>query len=257
MGKKGTKKYKKTDIDEYIEEELFNYFDFKSLNYNNQSVKKDECSIKESSLTKPKNENQNIYFEFLKNKEIKVILATGPAGTGKTMLPSERAILNLLNNKIEKIIITRPVVTADEEIGFLPGDLKDKMAPWMRPIYDMFHQFMSPEKLQKYIFEEKIEIVPLAFMRGRTFKNSFIIADEMQNATCSQMKMILTRIGEKSKIIITGDLEQHDRIKEKSGLEDFINRIKNYEGTGIKHIKFFAKDIEREQIVRDILNLYD
>ena len=258
MPKKGKKYKKKNEIDDYIEEELFNYFDFKSLNYNNYVEKKEEIiCVDESTLTKPKNENQKQYYDFLNNNDIKVILATGPAGTGKTMMPSERAILNLLNNKIGKIIITRPVVTADEEIGFLPGDLNDKMAPWMRPIYDMFHQFMTPDKLQKYIAEEKIEIVPLAFMRGRTFKNSFIIADEMQNATCSQMKMILTRIGKNSKIIITGDLEQHDRVKDKSGLEDFINRIKNYEGIGIKHIEFFAKDIEREQIVRDILNLYD
>ena len=255
MHKKKKEKYKdkrlgRKMMEKFINEELFNYQEI------SPSPNQKKEYIYESQLTKPKNQNQDKYFKLLKNDEVKVILATGPAGTGKTMIPCERAILKLINEEIDKIIITRPVVPADEEIGFLPGGLEEKMAPWMRPIYDMFYKFMHPEKLQKYIVDQKIEIVPLAFMRGRTFKNCFIIADEMQNATCSQTKMILTRIGENSKIIITGDLDQHDR-KEKSGLEDFIKRMENYEGNGIKHVQFYKNDIEREVIVRDILKLYD
>lgn len=211
----------------------------------------------DSKFSKPKNKAQEKYLKILGKKQCKIIVSTGPAGTGKTMLATEQAIKNFLLGKCEKIIFTRPSVTVDEELGFLPGTLEEKMAPYIRPIYDILYNFVHPNEVKQLIEEKVIEISPLGFMRGRTFKNSWIIADEMQNCTIGQMKMLMTRIGENTKLIITGDLEQNDRIEEINGLEDFLNKFKGRRSDSIQSVEFENKDIEREDVVKEVLEIYN
>ena len=173
----------------------------------------------------PRSPNQHKYWNMLKDDKKSIVIAHGPAGCGKTLLATQNGIDLLKLQKIEKIVITRPVVGADEEIGFLPGSLNKKMEPWTRPLVDIFHKNYTVNRVQKMIHSEQIEIAPLAFMRGRTFENCYIIADEMQNTTPNQFKMLLTRIGEGSKLVITGDLDQTDRGKN-NGMADFLHKLK-------------------------------
>ena len=163
----------------------------------------------------------------------------------------------LLEKKIERIILSRPAVEAGERLGFLPGDMKEKVDPYLRPLYDSLYDLFHFEKIQRMIEIGDIEIAPLAFMRGRTLKNSFAILDEAQNTTIEQMKMLLTRIGIGSKMVITGDLRQHDRGFGDNGLKDFLERLedKNYEF--IRTIEFTSKDIERHPAVAEILGVYN
>jgi phosphate starvation-inducible PhoH-like protein len=144
----------------------------------------------------------------------------------------------------------------DEDLGYLPGTLEEKMAPWVRPIYDVLYQFISPKEVQIHMENKIIEIAPLGYMRGRTFKNTWIVADEMQNSTISQMKMLLTRLGENSRLIITGDLEQYDRPNEMNGLEDFLNKLKGKRSPSITDFEFERADIQREEVVREVLDIY-
>ena len=185
-----------------------------------------------------------------------MVFAVGPAGTGKTMLACYAAIQGLNDDSFKRIILTRPAVSVEEDIGYLPGTLEEKMDPWTRPIMDIFAEFYSQTQIASMIKEKVIEICPLAYMRGRTFKNSFIIADEMQNSTPNQMKMLLTRIGDDSKMVITGDLMQHDRKYDENGLKDIYERIKDRAHKRIECITFEHKDIERSPIVKDILDIY-
>lgn len=220
-----------------------------------------EKKIKQPLVYIPKSLNQKNYIDNLIDDKIDLIIAVGPAGTGKTLFACLNAISQLKNGEIKKLIVTRPVVTVEEEIGFLPGNIDKKMDPWTRPIFDLFLEFFSKSELEGFMYNNMIEIAPLAFMRGRTFKNSFIIADEMQNSSPNQMKMLTTRIGINSKMVITGDLNQTD-IKFKNGLEDLIERINKYNNTNcnlknIKIIEFEKEDIERSKIVKDIINIYD
>ena len=171
----------------------------------------------------PRNFKQDDLLGLLSNPNKPIVFATGPAGTGKTIVSTLFAIKQFKEGKIDKIVITRPAVSVDEQHGFLPGTLVEKMAPWTRPIFDVFEQYYHPKEIEYLVENNTVEVAPLAYMRGRTFKESIIIADEMQNSTVSQMKMLLTRIGENSRIVITGDLEQHDRKDEINGLEDFLN----------------------------------
>ena len=194
---------------------------------------------------------------YLKNKPSRIIIASGPAGTGKTLFGIEQGIKNFINGTYEKLIFTRPVVSVDEDIGYLPGTLEEKMSPWIRPIYDILYNFLSPKEVEQLLIEKSIEISPLGFMRGRTFKNCWIVADEMQNCTISQMKMLLTRIGENSRLIITGDLDQNDRKEEMNGLEDFLNKIKGRRSDSISSVEFEKSDIERENVVREVLEIYE
>jgi phosphate starvation-inducible PhoH-like protein len=204
----------------------------------------------------PRNLSQENYFELLKNPKKYIILAIGPAGTGKTMLAVQMAIKLYKEGTISKIIVTRPAVSVDEEHGFLPGDLNAKMAPWTRPIFDVFEEYYHPKEIATMLEDGSIEISPLAYMRGRTFKNAFIIADEMQNATPSQMKMLLTRIGNNSRMVVTGDLNQADRPSE-NGLLEFCSL---FGGGGdsrmIAMARFETRDIERHPVVKEVLKIY-
>jgi phosphate starvation-inducible protein PhoH len=203
----------------------------------------------------PKNENQKKYNRVLYSNK-PMIFATGPAGTGKTMLACHAAINGLNDDAYSKIILTRPTVSVEEDIGYLPGTLEEKMDPWTRPILDIFSEFYTQNQIQYMLKEKTIEICPLAYMRGRTFKNAYIIADEMQNSTPNQMKMLLTRIGENSKMVITGDLNQHDRKYDENGLKDIFEKLNNKTYKRIECITFDHEDIERSPIVKDILDIY-
>jgi phosphate starvation-inducible PhoH-like protein len=223
---------------------------------NQQYLSQNERNHFDQKFTKPKNENQEEYMSILKNKSKKIVVATGPAGTGKTLFATEYGIKNFLYGKYEKLIFTRPSVSVDEDLGYLPGTLEDKMAPWVRPIYDILYNFMSAKEVT-YLLEEKyIEIAPLGYMRGRTFKNCWIVADEMQNSSISQMKMLMTRLGENSRLIITGDLEQYDRVDELNGLDDFLQKFKGKRSSSITSVEFQKDDILREDVVKEVLDIY-
>jgi phosphate starvation-inducible PhoH-like protein len=223
---------------------------------NMQYLSQRERKLFDDKFTKPKNGSQRDYSNLLNQKSKKIVVATGPAGTGKTMFATEMGVKYFLNGTYEKLIFTRPSVSVDEDLGYLPGTLEDKMAPWVRPIYDILHAFISPKEVITLMEEKIIEISPLGFMRGRTFKNCWIVADEMQNSTVAQMKMLLTRLGENSRLIITGDLEQHDRPNEMNGLEDFLNKFKGRRSSSITSVEFDRSDIQREEVVKEVLEIY-
>lgn len=223
---------------------------------NMQYLSPNEKLAFENKFTKPINHNQEEYVETLKNKNKKIIVVSGPAGTGKTLFATEFGVKYFLSGVYEKIIFTRPSVSVDEDLGYLPGTLEEKMAPWVRPIYDILYNFITPKEVTSLIEEKIIEISPLGYMRGRTFKNCWIIADEMQNSTVSQMKMLLTRMGENSRLVITGDLEQFDRVGEINGLDDFLAKFRGRRSSSITSFEFDKYDIQREQVVREILDIY-
>ena len=223
--------------------------------------------------------NQKKYVKNLQNKNIKILFAIGPAGTGKTYLACNEAISQLKNNIVNKIILTRPVVPVEEDIGFLPGTMNKKMDPWTRPILDIFEEKYSKTDIEIMMKQNIIEISPLGYMRGRTFKNAFIIADEMQNSSPNQMLMLTTRIGENSKMVITGDLQQSDK-SAANGLQDFMNKFYRFQDTihekyrnanispensverfimdiGICITCFTNKDIQRSPVVSNILEIYE
>ena len=204
---------------------------------------------------KPRSINQQAYWNMLRDDQTSIVIAHGPAGSGKTLLATQYGIDLMKLQRIEKIVITRPVVGADEDIGFLPGNVNRKMEPWTRPLIDIFHKHYTINRVQKMIRDEQIEIAPLAFMRGRTFENAYIIADEMQNTTINQFKMLVTRIGEGSKLVITGDLEQTDR-GSANGLADFLQKLHSADSKYINSVRLQAHDIQRHQAVSEALSLY-
>jgi len=228
----------------------------RKLYENMQYLSEKEKNIFENKMTTPKNRSQELYCNLLKHKNKKIVVATGPAGTGKTLFATEYGVRNFLLGTYEKLIFTRPSVSVDEDLGYLPGTLEEKMAPWVRPIYDILYNFMSPKEVTSLIEEKIIEISPLGYMRGRTFKNCWIVADEMQNSSVSQMKMLLTRLGENSRLVITGDLEQFDRCGELNGLDDFLNKFKGKRSSSISSFEFQRSDIQREEVVKEILDIY-
>lgn len=205
----------------------------------------------------PRNIAQEQYIEALTDQDKHIIFAMGPAGTGKTLLATMYAIKELKEKRINKIIITRPAVSVDEQHGFLPGSLIEKMAPWVIPIMDVFKEYYHPKQIEKMLLDEVIEIAPLAYMRGRTMKNAIVLFDEAQNATPNQFLMLLTRIGDGSKFIITGDINQHDRGFEQNGLKDFIERFEARGSNHMEVLKFSPQDVERHPIIEEILDLYN
>jgi phosphate starvation-inducible PhoH-like protein len=178
-----------------------------------------------------------------------IVIGTGPAGSGKTMLACQIALEHVAKYQRPKIVLTRPIVAADEDMGYLPGDMDQKMEPWTKPMFDIFEQYFSYNQIDRFV---KIE--PLGYMRGRTFNNTLIIADEMQNATPNQMKMLLTRVGEGTKLIVTGDLEQSD-LGSENGLEDLIYRMQCQELEYITHVEMEDEDIVRHPAVKEVLSI--
>ena len=206
----------------------------------------------------PKSINQERYINYLSDPNKLIVFATGPAGTGKTMLAVLAALKALKSRAVRKIIITRPAVGVDDEKhGFLPGDLNSKMEPWVKPIFDVMLEYYHHKDITKMLEEEIIEISPLAFMRGRNLKDAYIICDEMQNASTNQIKMVLTRLSENSKMVITGDLQQTDKkFHNDNGLKDFTDRLKAGHSNSIVQVDFAIKDIQRHPVVAEVLNLY-
>ena len=255
--KKNSKKELLFDLEYYEYEKRLNESENILTYKNSQYLSSKENSKFDNKFSVPRNDSQKKFLDSLKKNDFKIVIASGPAGTGKTLFGIEQGIKNYLNGNYDKLIFTRPVVSVDEDIGYLPGTLEEKMSPWIRPIYDILYNFISPKEVENLIVEKIIEISPLGFMRGRTFKNCWIIADEMQNSSISQMKMLLTRIGENTKLIITGDLEQNDRKGEVNGLEDFIDKLKGRRSDSISSVEFEKKDIEREDVVREVLEIYE
>lgn len=203
----------------------------------------------------PRNETQREYFAKLEDPTKDIVLALGSAGCGKTYLAVQMAIKQLKDGAVEKIIVTRPAVSADEDLGFLPGTIEEKMAPWTRPVFDVLLEYFTSVEIETMMREGVIEIAPLAYMRGRTLTNAFIVADEGQLLTVNQAKMLLSRIGKGSKMVITGDLRQADR-GDDNGLIDFCHRIKDKPLKHIDMVVFDVKDVERHPAVKEILRLY-
>ena len=228
-------------------------------NHNTNVIDMDHyVTRKKQVVLVPRNLNQETYIEKLLNPSNVIVFGVGPAGTGKTMLAVLSAIKEYKDGTVDRIIVTRPAVGVDDEKhGFLPGDLNSKMEPWTRPIFDVIHEYYSPKEVKKMLEEGVIEISPLAFMRGRTFKKAFIIADEMQNATPNQMKMLLTRIGDNSRMVVTGDIQQTDRREAQNGLIDFGRLFEKFSTSEfIRMVQFTHGDIERHPAVSEVLSIY-
>jgi len=217
-------------------------------------LKADVCIKTQKKTIQPYSQAQAEYIEALSNHDM--VFALGPAGTGKTYLAVAQAVSLFIAQKVDRIILSRPAVEAGEKLGFLPGDLKEKIDPYLRPLYDALHDMMPAERVVKHIENGEIEVAPLAFMRGRTLSNAYVILDEAQNTTPTQMKMFLTRLGENSRMVITGDLSQTDLPKDiKSGLQDAIKKVEHIEG--IKCIRFSDVDVVRHTLAAKIVQAYD
>ena len=206
----------------------------------------------------PKTRNQENLIINLLDPAQHIVVAVGPAGTGKTYLAMQAAVKALRSGDCKRIVLTRPAVgVEDEQHGFLPGSLIAKMEPWTRPLLDVLREYYRPTEITSLIEDQTIEISPLAYMRGRTFKHAWIIADEMQNATPAQMKMLLSRIGTNSKIVVTGDVEQADRVRGENGLLDLCDRLQASTVNGMEVCQLTGKDIQRHPIIGSVLKLYD
>ena len=230
----------------------------KSKNFHNNVVQINNYLPEKHKNVKivPRNRAQESYMLTLADAKKDVVFGIGPAGTGKTLIAVLTSIKLFKEGVVDKIIVTRPAVSVDEDLGFLPGTLEQKMAPWTRPIFDVLREYFTAKEIEGMIAEGVLEIAPLAYMRGRTFKKAYIIADEMQNSTANQMKMLLTRLGEGSKMAVTGDLNQADRMKD-NGLIDFIDHLGKFSyASHLACIEFGHQDIERHEAVKEILEVY-
>jgi phosphate starvation-inducible PhoH-like protein len=224
-----------------------------TINFNQSEKRTRQKSIE----IVPKSRAQERLVLSLFDPETHITIAVGPAGTGKTYLAVQAAIKALRTGEVDKIVLTRPAVEVDgEKHGFLPGDLNQKMEPWTRPLLDTLNEYYSPKDVAQMLADQIIEISPLAFMRGRTFKSAYIIADEMQNSTPGQTKMLLTRIGAGSRIVVTGDVEQADRAKSNNGLIDLCERLQKAGVKGVDVCQLTDRDIQRHPIIGKILEMY-
>ena len=204
----------------------------------------------------PKTPAQVKYLETLQNFKKPLVIATGPAGTGKTLFACQEALDRLSKKQIDRVVLTRPIVTVDEDLGFLPGNIERKMDPWTRPMFDIMHNYFSSSRIKQLTRDKVIEIAPLAYMRGRTFDNCFVVADEMQNSTSNQIKMLMTRVGESTKMVVTGDVDQCDLRSGDGGLSDIIYRIEDKDLQYIEHVILGAEDVQRHPVVKEVLDLY-
>jgi phosphate starvation-inducible PhoH-like protein len=258
-----------------------NLDDYRDIDDN---VRQIHQSNKMKEIFKPKTPKQKGYYNDINDDALSLVIASGPAGTGKTLFPTQHAAKLLLETE-QKIIVTRPLISVDEELGYLPGTINQKMDPWIIPIFDVLREFFPQKTLNTFIAEKRLEIVPLAFMRGRTFKDTFIIGDELQNTSNKQMLMLLTRLGENSRMVITGDIHQCDNTE--NGLNDLLIRVSkrygqerndehmdhehmdhehmDHEHMDHEHIRndlisiveFDTGDIQRSAIITTILDLYE
>lgn len=220
-----------------------------SLNFASRPKKKNVDII-------PKNKNQETLMASLEDSSKHIVFAVGPAGCGKTLLATMAAVKALKEGEIERIVITRPNVAVDDnDIGFLPGDILKKMMPWMMPIIDVFSEYFSQKEIASMLEENVIEIVPIAFIRGRTFKNCYMLFDEAQNSTPTSMLSVLTRIGENTKLIVTGDVRQGDRGLN-NGLSDVMRRMVEKDSQHIDLVEFNSKDVERHPVIKEVLEMY-
>ncbi len=222
---------------------------------NRLNFKNTKLTIKTwKKIVTPKTKGHEKYFETLNNNDL--VFCLGPAGTGKTYIAVAKAVSCLMEKKVERIILSRPAVETGEKLGFLPGDIKDKVDPYLRPIYDALYDMMPYDRVEKKIESGEIEIAPLAYMRGRTLANSYVIIDEAQNTTPIQMKMLVTRIGEGSKMVVTGDPSQVDLEKsQRSGLTEAVKTLKNLKG--IDTILLSGNDVVRHHLVAKIIEAYE
>jgi phosphate starvation-inducible protein PhoH and related proteins len=236
--------------------------------YHNKGIKTIYCGRNKSNINSYQTNNiqpthkQHIYQEFMRNMDIPFVIGIGPAGTGKTHFACKIALEQLDNKNIKKIIITRPTISVGQNIGFLPGDIEAKMTPWLIPLYDNFVKSSNDNKLIKsYIHNNFIEICPLSYIRGRTFENCFVIADEMQNSSINEMKSLITRMGSNSKLIVNGDLHQSDITDSINGLDHLMSLIRkknlNLNLNMIQYIVFDKDDIKRSEFVKYMIDLYE
>jgi len=204
----------------------------------------------------PRNKKQGAYIKHLEDPSKYIVVASGHAGCGKSMLATAVGINKMNSGAAKKLVLTRPAVCVEEQHGFLPGTLEQKMEPWTRPLFDVLEKYYTVHDIETMMKKRIIEICPLAFMRGRTFEDAWIICDEAQNCTPNQMLMVLTRIGKNSKIVVTGDPFQHDRGFDANGLCDFVQRCKGIPSDHVALVEFEHEDVERHEIIPHVLNMY-
>ncbi len=246
----------KNEITEDIINEILQKISPEQDNTPSEKPSKTALIMKNKAKVEPRGKSQPLFLKKIFNN--RVTFGIGPAGTGKTYLAVAAAIHAFENNNatFKKIVITRPAVDAGEELGFLPGDIEEKVAPYLIPLYDALYEFKGSKAVDNLIAHKEIEIVPFATMRGRTLKDAFIVLDEAQNTTDKQMKLFLTRIGRNSKVVITGDITQNDLPDNvKSGLTDALEKLKNVKGLAVH--EFSSDDIERDPVVADIVKAYE
>ena len=248
--------YKKLKNNDISAEEIESNIDLAKPTYIKEQIEQDQKFQINTKLKTiyPKTKNQEIFLKEMRSKDI--VFAVGPAGTGKTYLAVAYAVSLFVEGKINRLILSRPAVEAGERLGFLPGDMKEKIDPYLRPLYDALYEMMPGEEIDRKIVNNLIEIAPLAFMRGRTLNKSFIILDEAQNTLSTQMKMFLTRLGQNSKMVITGDLSQKDLPdNSKSGMQDAMEKLEKVKDIGFVHLN--SSDVCRHTLVEKIINAYD
>ena len=248
--------YKKLKNNDISAEEIESNIDLAKPTYIKEQIEQDQKFQINTKLKTiyPKTKNQEIFLKEMRSKDI--VFAVGPAGTGKTYLAVAFAVSLFVEGKINRLILSRPAVEAGERLGFLPGDMKEKIDPYLRPLYDALYEMMPGEEIDRKMVNNLIEIAPLAFMRGRTLNKSFIILDEAQNTLSTQMKMFLTRLGQNSKMVITGDLSQKDLPdNSKSGMQDAMEKLEKVKDIGFVHLN--SSDVCRHTLVEKIINAYD
>ena len=248
--------YQKLKNKDISAEEIENNIDLAKPTYIKEQIEQDQKYQITTKLKTiyPKTKNQEIFLKLMKSKD--VVFAVGPAGTGKTYPAVAYAVSLFVEGKINRLILSRPAVEAGERLGFLPGDMKEKIDPYLRPLYDALYEMMPGEEIDRKMVNNLIEIAPLAFMRGRTLNKSFIILDEAQNTLSTQMKMFLTRLGQNSKMVITGDLSQKDLPdNSKSGMQDAMEKLEKVKDIGFVHLN--SSDVCRHTLVEKIINAYD